>query len=74
MVADGTLDATFVKPNSHDWDLAAADLILREAGSEILNEYGNAPTYVGPQAWHGALVAGSGELLARMARAIRTDS
>ena len=32
MIADGALDATFVKPNAQDWDLAAADLILREAG------------------------------------------
>jgi NADH-quinone oxidoreductase subunit B len=32
MVAEGSLDASFVKPNSHDWDLAAADLILGEAG------------------------------------------
>ena len=35
MVADGALDATFVKPNAHDWDLAAADLILREAGGTL---------------------------------------
>ena len=32
MIADAALDATFVKPNAHDWDIAAADLILREAG------------------------------------------
>lgn len=70
MVADGTLDASFVKPNSHDWDLAAADLILREAGGDLLNERGKAPTYAGPQIRHGALAGGSGELLAAMARII----
>ena len=40
MVAEGSLDASFVKPNSHDWDLAAADLILREAGGRLLDERG----------------------------------
>jgi myo-inositol-1(or 4)-monophosphatase len=71
MVADGTLDASFVKPNSHDWDLAAADLILREAGGDLLDERGKAPTYGGAQIRHGALASGSGELLAVMARTIR---
>ena len=36
MVAEGALDATFIKPNSQDWDLAAADLILAEAGGRLL--------------------------------------
>lgn len=70
MVADGSLDASFVKPNSHDWDLAAADLILREAGGDLLDEQGKAPTYGGAEIRHGALVGGSGELLAVMARTI----
>ena len=29
MVADGRLDATLVNPKARDWDIAAADLILR---------------------------------------------
>jgi myo-inositol-1(or 4)-monophosphatase len=70
MVADGSLDASFVKPNSHDWDLAAADLILREAGGDLLDENGQAPTYGGAHIRHGALVGGSGALLAVMARTI----
>ncbi|MBX3581600.1 MAG: 3'(2'),5'-bisphosphate nucleotidase CysQ [Rhizobiaceae bacterium] len=71
MVADGTLTATFVKPNSRDWDLAAADLILHEAGGAMLDEAGNTPTYGGRETAHGSLVAGSGELLAAMSRTIR---
>jgi myo-inositol-1(or 4)-monophosphatase len=71
MVADGGLDGSFVKPNSHDWDLAAADLILREAGGRLLNEHGKAPSYGGAEIRHGALVAGSGDLLAIMAGVIR---
>nr|WP_281409983.1 inositol monophosphatase family protein [Rhizobium sp. G21] len=33
MIADGRLDATLVKPHAHDWDLAAAELILVNAGA-----------------------------------------
>ncbi len=71
MVADGTLDATFVRPNSRDWDLAAADLILREAGGQLLDSSGQPPTYAYADTRHGSLVAGSGELLAAMAQTIR---
>jgi len=71
MVADGRLDATFVKPNSQDWDLAAADLILHEAGGGLLDEWGRAPTYAGHDTVHGSLIAGSGQLLSAMAETIR---
>lgn len=70
MVANGTLDATFVKPNAHDWDIAAADLILREAGGALLDRHGHAPRYAGEVIRHGALAAGSGELLAVFAQVI----
>jgi myo-inositol-1(or 4)-monophosphatase len=70
MIADGSLDATFVKPNAHDWDLAAADLILREAGGKVLNSSRECPVYAGATVVHGALVAGSGELLNVMADVI----
>ena len=63
-VANGALDATFVKPSAHDWDIAAADLILREAGGQLLDPHGRAPLYAGEVTRHGALAAGSGELLA----------
>jgi myo-inositol-1(or 4)-monophosphatase len=70
MIADGTLDATFVKPSAHDWDIAAADLILREAGGALLDRGGRAPLYAGEVIRHGALAAGSGELLAVLAGVI----
>src|SRR5690606_14494381 len=35
MVADGRLDATLVRPNSNDWDLAAADLMIECAGGQL---------------------------------------
>lgn len=70
MIANGALDATFVKPNAHDWDIAAADLILREAGGRLLDRHGRAPLYAGEVIRHGALAAGSGELLAVLAGVI----
>ncbi len=70
LIAEGSLDATFVKPNSHDWDIAAADLILREAGGKLVDAAGNLPSYGGAVTAHGALVAGSGHLLAAIAGVI----
>lgn len=70
MIASARLDATFVKASAHDWDLAAADLILHEAGGLVLEHRGSPPTYGGAEIRHGLLVAGSGELLARMSKVI----
>lgn len=70
MVATGALDATFVKPHSHDWDLAAADLILRRAGGAVVEPDGTAPAYAGKNPCHGALAAGSGALLQQMTTVI----
>lgn len=72
MVASGALDATFVKPDAHDWDLAAADLMLREAGGAVLDRDGRRLRYAGPNPRHGALVAGSGTLLQAMTAVIST--
>lgn len=70
MIAGGQLDATFVRANAHDWDIAAADLILREAGGAVLDRHGRAPLYAGEVIRHGPLAAGSGELLAVLAGVI----
>jgi myo-inositol-1(or 4)-monophosphatase len=63
MVASGRIDATFVKPKSHDWDLAAADLILTEAGGGVRERSGEIPLYGGIDPRHGSLVAGGPFLL-----------
>lgn len=70
MIANGSLDATFVKPNAHDWDIAAADLILHEAGGSLLDRGGYRPRYGGTEIRHGALCAGSGALLGVMAEVV----
>jgi myo-inositol-1(or 4)-monophosphatase len=66
MVAAGRIDATFVKPKAHDWDLAAADLVLSEAGGGILARTGQTPSYGGVNPQHGSLVAGGPYLLDRL--------
>lgn len=59
MIADSRLDGAFIKPNARDWDLAAADLILAEAGGEIRRKDGSKPVYGRADTAHGALVAGN---------------
>ncbi len=66
MVARGDIAGTFIRPNSHDWDLAAADLILSESGGAILTSKALPLVYGGPTRSHGALVAASGNLLREM--------
>lgn len=70
MLAEGMIDGTFVKPNSHDWDLAAADIILGESGGRILDPLGAELRYAGPSPANGALAAGSGALLDAMVHTI----
>lgn len=66
MVARGEIGGTFIRPNSHDWDLAAADIILSESGGAILNNDALPLAYGGTTHKHGALVAASGNLLQDM--------
>lgn len=57
MVSDGRIDGTLVLPNSHDWDLAAADLILERAGGMLVGLDGNRLVYNRRQVTHPALCA-----------------
>lgn len=63
MIADGRLDATFVKPSAHDWDLAAADLILTNAGGGVRDVEGRVPGYNQPTPRHDMLIAARADLL-----------
>jgi myo-inositol-1(or 4)-monophosphatase len=56
-VGMGALDATLTAPNSHDWDLAAADLLVHEAGGVLTTLTGQLLIYNQPEPVHGALVA-----------------
>jgi myo-inositol-1(or 4)-monophosphatase len=56
-VASGALDGTFTAPNSHDWDLAAADLLVHEAGGAVTTLTGQYLIYNRPNPVHAALLA-----------------
>ena len=56
-VANGALDGAFAGPDSHDWDLAAADLLVHEAGGLISTLTGQSLIYNRPDPVHGALLA-----------------
>lgn len=56
-VADGTLDISFASRDSHDWDLAAADLLVHQAGGALTTFEGAPLIYNRAEPMHGALVA-----------------
>ena len=56
-VANETLEVAFAGGNSRDWDIAAADAILREAGGTLTDLEGQPVTYNRPDPVHAGLVA-----------------
>jgi len=56
-VAQGAFDVAIAGANSHDWDLAAADLLVHEAGGALTPVGGDPITYNLPLSRHGMLVA-----------------
>jgi myo-inositol-1(or 4)-monophosphatase len=71
MVADGRIDATLVKRNSHDWDLAAADLILSRAGGGLVTLDGAPLSYNRPTVSHETLCAAGSARLSGLVEAAR---
>lgn len=71
-IADGSIDAGLVSPDARDWDLAAADLVLSEAGGRLTGGSGESVVYNRETPVHGMLVAsGAGlalPLLAALSR------
>jgi myo-inositol-1(or 4)-monophosphatase len=58
-VADGTLDIALAGRDARDWDLAAADLLVHEAGGAVTTPEGARIAYNGATVTHGSLVAAS---------------
>ncbi len=56
-VAQGVFDAAIAGGDSHDWDLAAADLLVHEAGGTLTPVEGGIVTYNRPVPRHGVLIA-----------------
>jgi myo-inositol-1(or 4)-monophosphatase len=56
-VAEGELDVAFARGRSHDWDLAAADLLVHEAHGMLTTLAGEQVIYNQPDVRHHPLVA-----------------
>ncbi|WP_421853709.1 3'(2'),5'-bisphosphate nucleotidase CysQ [Oricola sp.] len=74
LVAEGRIDATIVKPKSHDWDIAAAGLILEEAGGRLCTLDGGEVSLNGRNVAKPALLAGRDCLLERMLGVVSEDT
>ncbi len=65
-VASGAIDAAYASSDSHDWDLAAADLILTEAGGRLTDLDGSRLAYNGAVPRHRALIGAETGLQTRL--------
>jgi myo-inositol-1(or 4)-monophosphatase len=72
-VAHGTLDAAMAGANGHDWDLAAADLLVHEAGGLMTALDGRALIYNRPDPVHGVLLAAGRKRHAALVDPIRAQ-
>jgi myo-inositol-1(or 4)-monophosphatase len=70
LVAEGRLDAAFARPRSQDWDLAACDLLVHEAGGRLTGLEGTPPVYNRSSLRHGVLAAGNAVLQAALLEAL----
>lgn len=64
-VAEGSIDIGLISSDARDWDLAGADLILREAGGSVSDLEGRPTVYNRSDPVHGALIA--------LSHSLRTD-
>lgn len=62
LVADGTADASVSLTSKRDWDLAAADIILSEAGGLLTDASGAVLIYNRPVTLQSSIVAANPEL------------
>jgi len=65
-VAEGQLDAAFAGGNSRDWDLAAAHLLVSEAGGAMTTLQGEGLVFNRPEVAHQVLVAAGQDRHARL--------
>jgi myo-inositol-1(or 4)-monophosphatase len=70
-VAEGRIDAAFASINAYDWDLAAADLLVHEAGGAMTNLTGEALVYNLHDPVHGAILAAGRDRHASMLDLVR---
>jgi myo-inositol-1(or 4)-monophosphatase len=63
LVARGALDLAIASEKSHDWDVAAADLILAEAGGALVDASGQELSYNREETLRPTLFAASRQLI-----------
>ncbi|MCB1507498.1 MAG: 3'(2'),5'-bisphosphate nucleotidase CysQ [Hyphomicrobiaceae bacterium] len=65
-VANGRFHGVSVSVGAHDWDLAAADLLVHEAGGIVCDLDGRKPSYNRPSPRHDVLLAGEARRVQRL--------
>jgi myo-inositol-1(or 4)-monophosphatase len=73
-VAQAEIDGAIAGGNAHDWDLAAADLLVHEAGGLMTTLDGRVLDYNRPEPIHSVLVAAGRERHAALIELMRTHS
>jgi myo-inositol-1(or 4)-monophosphatase len=71
MAARGAVDFAVAAENSHDWDIAAADCVLEEAGARLVDATGERLVYNTKLVRRGALLAAPEALAPRLLNAFR---
>jgi myo-inositol-1(or 4)-monophosphatase len=69
-VADGRVDVAMASARAHDWDLAAAHLIVHEAGGRLTTVDGLALRYNEPEPRHPSLIAAAPGLASEAMRLV----
>jgi myo-inositol-1(or 4)-monophosphatase len=72
-VAEGRLDAAFAGGNSRDWDLAAAHLLVGEAGGAMTTLQGDGLVFNRPEVAHQVLVAAGHDRHSRLLQVFKQD-
>lgn len=70
LVAEGRFDAMLTLRPTWEWDIAAGDLILREAGAATCDRHGHALTFNNPDPRLPGVVAANGPLCNKIANAL----
>lgn len=71
LVAAGATDALISLSAKHDWDLAAGDLLVHEAGGKVTTHKGEILRYNSKTARQHSTVAGGPEIHARLVQRVR---
>lgn len=69
-VASGALDIAFTSGDARDWDIAAADLIVHEAGARLAGLDGTTPRYNAADPIHGRLIVAPSATFAALQDAV----